>query len=214
MALPCASPAPPISCFSVTVFCPAQQHTGTVLQATWTRRPHLAHAHYATDRTSATLLQVANIQRLPGIHSAQLHAAPVVHRTVQEVMKMQATGSLSTAKRDKIQSLTKHCSLVCWRAALLLQGVCLQGCFGVQEPVTAIFDWVTTSLRDPGLTYELITPGRRALPSSAAVGQADLAGAVLNFRCLSQTQRGYLADAAGRQVPFLSDALLAQAQAD
>jgi len=94
------------------------------------------------------------------------------------------------------------------------QGVCLQGCFGVQEPVTAVFDWVTHSLRDPGLTYELITPSRAPLAASGTVSSADLAGAVLNFRALAHHQHGYLVDAAGRQQPFLSDAQLALARAD
>lgn len=94
------------------------------------------------------------------------------------------------------------------------QGVCLQGCFGVREPVSSIFDWVTGSLRHPGLTYELITPSRAPLGPQGLVGGADLAGAVLNFRGLSHTQRGYLVGEGGRQLPFLSDDLLAQAQAD
>lgn len=97
------------------------------------------------------------------------------------------------------------------------QGVCLQGCFGVREPVSAVFEWVTSSLRHPGLTYELITPSRDPLAptgKASTVGGADLAGAVLNFRGLSDTQRGYLVGEGGRQLPFLSDTLLARAQAD
>lgn len=99
--------------------------------------------------------------------------------------------------------------------AAVLQGVCLQGSFGVREPVAAVFDWVTGSLRDPGLTYELITPSRTALTPAGSVGAEDLAGAVLNFRGLSHTQRGgYLVGEGGQQLPFLSDALLARAKAD
>jgi hypothetical protein len=95
-----------------------------------------------------------------------------------------------------------------------LQGVCLQGSFGVREPASSVFDWVTGSLRHPGLTYELITPSRSPLGPNGTVGAADLAGAVLNFRGLSNTQRGYLVGDGGRQLPFLSDQLLSRAQAD
>ena len=85
----------------------------------------------------------------------------------------------------------------------------------MRETITAVFDWVTGSLRYPGLTYELITPNRSPLGSKGSVREADLAGAVLHFRGLSHTQRGgYLVDERGRQLPFLSDGLLAQAQAD
>lgn len=99
------------------------------------------------------------------------------------------------------------------------QGVCLQGYFGVREPVTAVFEWVTQSLRDPGCIYELITPSRKALTTTGTVRQADLGGAVLNFRALQgtnqqQQQHGYSVDAKGSWQPFLSDAVLAQAQAD
>lgn len=109
------------------------------------------------------------------------------------------------------------CHCPCRHYCLVSQGVCLQGCFGVREPVSAVFEWVTSSLRHPGLTYELITPSRTPLAptgKASTVGGADLAGAVLNFRGLSDTQRGYLVGEGGRQLPFLSDALLARAQAD
>lgn len=80
--------------------------------------------------------------------------------------------------------------------------------------MTAVFDWVTHSLRDRGLTYDLITPNRTPLGYTGRVGAADLTGAVLYFRALTQHQRGYLVDAAGRQQSFLNDELLAQARAD
>lgn len=84
----------------------------------------------------------------------------------------------------------------------------------MREPVTSVFDWVTSSLRHPGLTFELITPSRTPLSPTGPVAAADLGGAVLNFRGLGHTVCGYLVDQSGAQLPFLSDALLAQAQAD
>lgn len=60
----------------------------------------------------------------------------------------------------------------------------LQGEFNAGEPVTAIFDWLTDSLRDPGLTYELMLPTRRPLVASLGrVRDADLMPqALLHFR--------------------------------
>jgi hypothetical protein len=47
-----------------------------------------------------------------------------------------------------------------------------------------VFEWVSDSLRDPSRIYELITPARRPLVTSAgSVKQADLLpSAMLNFR--------------------------------
>eukprot|EP00878_Enallax_costatus_P018439 GHUV01019411.1.p1 GENE.GHUV01019411.1~~GHUV01019411.1.p1 ORF type:complete len:522 (+),score=195.27 GHUV01019411.1:131-1696(+) len=93
------------------------------------------------------------------------------------------------------------------------EGVCLQGNFHVSEPVTAVFEWVTESLRDPTITYELIKPDRKPLAATGLVNAADLAPAVLlNFRPLTGQQALY----SGRTQcsSFLRDSLLAQAQAD
>lgn len=66
----------------------------------------------------------------------------------------------------------------------LPEGLMLQGEFNAREPVTAIFEWVSDSLRDPSLTYELILPTRRPLVSSMGrVSDADLLpSALLNLR--------------------------------
>ena len=60
----------------------------------------------------------------------------------------------------------------------------LQGDFNAGEPVTAIFDWLTESLRHPGLTYELMLPARRPLVASLGrVRDVDLMPqALLHFR--------------------------------
>ena len=56
----------------------------------------------------------------------------------------------------------------------------LQGEFNAREPVSAIFEWVSDSLRDPGLTYELILPTRQPLVTSMGrVSDADLLPSVL-----------------------------------
>jgi len=89
------------------------------------------------------------------------------------------------------------------------EGVCLQGQFGVHEPLTSIFEWVTASLRYPGLTYELITPARRPLPDRGTVKQGDLApSCVLNFRITTGSVQQF------SDVPFLSDALLQQTRTE
>lgn len=51
--------------------------------------------------------------------------------------------------------------------------------------MSRIFEWVSDSLRDPARTYELITPARRPLVTSAGtLRQADLLpSSLLNFRC-------------------------------
>ncbi|KAL6761259.1 hypothetical protein V8C86DRAFT_2538967 [Haematococcus lacustris] len=85
------------------------------------------------------------------------------------------------------------------------EGVCLQGCFAAQEPLTAVWEWVTHALRYGELQYELITPARRPLPAAGCVRDVPdlLPAAVLNFRLL---------DSAGRdlsRMPMLSDGMLA-----
>lgn len=66
----------------------------------------------------------------------------------------------------------------------LPEGLMLQGEFNAREPVTAIFEWVSDSLRDPSLTYELILPTRKPLVTSTGrVSDADLLpSALLNLR--------------------------------
>jgi hypothetical protein len=97
--------------------------------------------------------------------------------------------------------------------------VCLQGCFGTREPLSAVFEWVTAALRDPGVEYSLIAPTRKPLSHAGSVGSADLAGAVLLFRPLQQgaavERGGYLRDArTGRQLSWLHDSYLQQARVD
>lgn len=36
------------------------------------------------------------------------------------------------------------------------EGLLLQGKFRAREPVSNIFDWVTSNLANPGLTYDLV----------------------------------------------------------
>lgn len=85
-----------------------------------------------------------------------------------------------------------------------MQGVCLQGRFGVGEPLTAVFEWTTDALRHC-CCYELILPDRRPLPATGTVGAAGLAPSMLlNFFALD----------GGSARPFLSDRLLQQARAD
>lgn len=66
----------------------------------------------------------------------------------------------------------------------------MQGEFNAREPVTAIFEWVSDSLRDVSMTYELLLPGlgRKVLsPSMGTVAQADLLPTtLLNFRTAGQ----------------------------
>lgn len=100
-----------------------------------------------------------------------------------------------------------------------MQGVCLQGEFSAREPVTAVFEWVTTSLANPGIAYELVLPDRQPLPATGTVGEAGLMPtALLNFRPMDSVLGITAGGAAGRRgqqqrhQPFLSDALLQQAR--
>ena len=54
------------------------------------------------------------------------------------------------------------------------------------EPVTAVFEWLSDCLADPGCTYELIGPDRRPLQASQkSMRAAELVpSALLNFRRL------------------------------
>ena len=80
----------------------------------------------------------------------------------------------------------------------------LQGEFNAREPVTAIYEWVSDSLRDPGLTYELILPTRKPLVTSMGrVSDADLLPSVLlNLR--------FDTTSAHQQMPSLRQSLLQQ----
>lgn len=55
------------------------------------------------------------------------------------------------------------------------------------EPVAAIFEWLTDSLRDPGATYDLIGPDRKPIAASmGSIRKAQLLpSALLNFMRLS-----------------------------
>ena len=83
----------------------------------------------------------------------------------------------------------------------------LQGEFNAREPVTAIFEWVSGSLRDPGQTYDLILPSRRPLVASMGTVSAAalLPAALLNLR-FSEPASGQ------QQLPSLSPSLLQQVQ--
>lgn len=52
------------------------------------------------------------------------------------------------------------------------------------EPVAAVYEWLTDSLRDPGCTYELIGPDRQPItPAKGSLKKANLVPtALLNFQ--------------------------------
>ena len=74
------------------------------------------------------------------------------------------------------------------RASRSLSNGALKLLFAMLQPLhlqaSRVFQWVSDSLRDPSRIYELITPARRPLVTSAgSVKQADLLpSAMLNFR--------------------------------
>lgn len=90
----------------------------------------------------------------------------------------------------------------------LPEGVVLQGEFNAGEPVSAIFNWVTSSLQSPELTYDLVQPTRKPLAVSAtSVRAAELVPATtLNFHWTDASMRGV------REVHTLNDELLQTAQ--
>ena len=55
------------------------------------------------------------------------------------------------------------------------------------EPVSAVFEWLTDCLSDPGCTYELVDPDRKPVGVAAqSMRSAQLVpSALLNFRRLS-----------------------------
>ena len=81
----------------------------------------------------------------------------------------------------------------------------LQGEFNAQESVTAIFEWVSDSLRDPSLTYDLILPSRKPLVTSMGrLSDADLLSSVLlNLRFTAPAFNQ-------QQMPSLCQSLLQQ----
>lgn len=72
--------------------------------------------------------------------------------------------------------------------------------------MAVIFEWVTSSLRDPGTMYELIMPGRKPLaPTMGSLADADLLpSAMLNFRPSEALKMSH--------GPTVSDNLLQQIQ--
>ncbi|KAL3148606.1 hypothetical protein ABBQ38_014034 [Trebouxia sp. C0009 RCD-2024] len=89
----------------------------------------------------------------------------------------------------------------------LPEGLLLQGEFNAREPVTAIFEWVSDSLRDPGQTYDLILPSRRPLEASmGTVSEADLLPAALLNLMFSAPVSGQ------QEMPSLSPSLLQQVE--
>ena len=67
----------------------------------------------------------------------------------------------------------------------------LQGEFNPGEPVAAVFGWVSDSLRDPGCTYELVLPSRKALEAAGqSVREADLLPAVTLNLSWGERERG------------------------
>lgn len=89
----------------------------------------------------------------------------------------------------------------------IVQPGVLQGEFNAREPVTAIFEWVSDSLRDPGQTYDLILPSRRPLEASmGTVSEADLLPAALLNLMFSAPVSGQ------QEMPSLSPSLLQQVE--
>lgn len=82
----------------------------------------------------------------------------------------------------------------------------LQGEFNAREPVAAVFEWVSSGLRDFSTTYELILPSRKPLsPVMGRIADADLLpSALLNFRCTDTHLQA--------RSPTLNDDLLRQIQ--
>jgi len=88
------------------------------------------------------------------------------------------------------------------------EGVCLQGMFGVREPLSALHSWLADSLRSPGITYDLVEPGRSKLQATGSVGDAGLAPAcVLNLRPTGDSVHMF------RGMSLLSDVMLRQTRA-
>ena len=73
------------------------------------------------------------------------------------------------------------------------------------EPVSAVFEWLTQCLSDPGCTYELVGPDRKPVSAAAqSMRSAQLVpSALLNFRRLSTVPQ---------QQPALSQDILRLAQ--
>lgn len=92
-----------------------------------------------------------------------------------------------------------------------LQGVLLQGCFHVSEPVSAVLQWVREALREPAVQFALIKPDKKPLTANGRVGDCDLAPAILlNFRPLTELQHRFIDSS--RSLSFLNDALLVRLQ--
>lgn len=99
-----------------------------------------------------------------GVQSAVRGAQPCQ----QHITSGRLRGCLEIGWSDAVRGARK---LTLWTALLCAQ-------------VSRIFEWVSDALRQPGRTYELITPARRPLVTSAGnLKQADLLpSSLLNFR--------------------------------
>ncbi|KAI5066000.1 hypothetical protein GOP47_0018624 [Adiantum capillus-veneris] len=101
---------------------------------------------------------------------------------------------ISKVSRDRIATANKRK----YKAAIIRiqfpDGVVLQGMFLPWEPTTAIYEFVSNSLRDPSIQFTLVAPGlsrKQAIPAFAegpakipTLEEADLVPAVLvKFQC-------------------------------
>lgn len=140
--------------------------------------------------------------RSPPPHAHCTHAPQVLTtRTYKEARQGAASGAAPTTTTLRIR---------------FPEGVVLQGTFGGREPLTAVFEFVTSALRDPAACYELVTPSRRALPVTGLVREQGelLPSCLLNFRLLAEEGAGVGGAAAARRLPLLSDQMLRLARVD
>ena len=63
---------------------------------------------------------------------------------------------MTKAMREKLKAGQKPNYSQAIVRVRLPEGLLLQGCFNANESVAAIFNWVTDSLADPSITYELV----------------------------------------------------------
>ncbi|CAL5227638.1 g10643 [Coccomyxa viridis] len=96
---------------------------------------------------------------------------------------------MTRAYRDKLNGAKQDVNSIASATIRirLPEGLVLQGEFNAGEPVSAVFEWLTDCLSDPGCTYELVDPDRKPVGVAAqSMRSAQLVpSALLNFRRLS-----------------------------
>eukprot|EP00955_Chlamydomonas_euryale_P050709 354633-Chlamydomonas_euryale.AAC.11 len=157
-------------------------------------------------QASSLLVQLHRLARTVGMRAGTCLVS-AQHGAVTHVRAPHRTRRREMREREAVAAQGRRPTTATVRVRFP-EGVCLQGMFGVREPLSALHSWLADSLRSPGITYDLVEPGRSKLQATGSVGDAGLAPAcVLNLRPTGDSVHMF------RGMSLLSDVMLRQTRA-